>query len=127
MVCPATSCRGLGRSKRGKNGMKIVIVRSPKLLAPLLGRLFGVKCKKGDNIAELEFDLRGLADGKYHLRFVAYSVGEMGGTTTHDVVHKAVCFEIENMSSSVNNILWEHAYWGSMCFPPIKQINEDDN
>lgn len=26
--------------------MKIVIVRSPKLLAPLLGRIFGVKSKK---------------------------------------------------------------------------------
>ena len=26
--------------------MKIVIIRSPKLLAPLLGRLFGVKSKK---------------------------------------------------------------------------------
>ena len=34
--------------KERKNGMKIVIIRSPRLLAPLLGRLFGVKCKKGD-------------------------------------------------------------------------------
>jgi hypothetical protein len=28
--------------------MKIVIIRSPKLLAPLLGRLFGVKSKKSE-------------------------------------------------------------------------------
>lgn len=77
------------------------------------------KCKKGHNIVDLEFDLSGLADGKYYLRFVAYSVGEMGGTTTHDVVNNAITFEIEGMSSNANNILWEHSYWGAICFSQI--------
>ena len=79
-------------------------------------------CSKGDNAIELELDLPGLADGKYYLRFVAYSVGEMGGTTTHDVVNNALTFEIESMSSDANNILWEHAYWGSISFPNIETM-----
>lgn len=36
-----------GLPRYEEENMKIVIIRSPKLLAPLLARLFGVSKKKG--------------------------------------------------------------------------------
>ena len=84
-------------------------------------------CKKGKNFIVLELDLGCLAPGKYISRVGMYSVNEFGTFQDHDVVDEAFSFEVYRSNGEINNINWEHKYWGHISFPEIKVSEFEKN
>ncbi|MDY4573599.1 MAG: ABC transporter ATP-binding protein [Intestinibacter sp.] len=78
-----------------------------------------IECKKGVNNQTVEIDTSCLAPGRYIGRIAMFSVNEFGTFINHDVVD-AFSFEIYTEDGDMNNITWEHRYWGHISFNDIK-------
>lgn len=78
-----------------------------------------INCKKGNNDQIVELDTSCLAPGKYIVRLSMVSVNEFGTFINHDIVD-AFSFEIYTEEGDINNITWEHRYWGHINFDDIK-------
>lgn len=81
-----------------------------------------IKVKKGNNRLKFIVNTGDLAPGKYLGRIVMYSVNEFGTTAEHDVVDEAFSFEISNKIGDINNISWQHKYWGHVSLPNIQLL-----
>lgn len=81
-----------------------------------------IKAKEGNNKLTFKVNTGDLAPGKYLGRVVMYSVNEFGTTTEHDVVDEAFSFEISNKIGDINNINWQHKYWGHVSLPIIELV-----
>lgn len=108
-----------------KVDMKNVCVRIPifysdKTVVGMSTTLPAIECKCGENKQKLELDISCLAPGKYIARIVIYSVNQFGTTLNHDVVDDAFCFEVVSDINEINNLVWEHRYWGYLNFPQIE-------
>lgn len=100
--------------------IRIPIFFGDKSIVGMTTSLPDIKADKGNNKLDLELDLDNLAPGKYIGRIVMYSVNEFGTTQDHDVIDNAFSFEITSGADEVNNINWQHKYWGHISFPEIK-------
>lgn len=78
-----------------------------------------IDCKKGNNNQIVEYDISCLAPGKYIMRLAMISVNEFGTFINHDIVD-AFSFEVYAEEGEMNNITWEHRYWGHISFDEIK-------
>lgn len=58
-------------------------------------------------------DTRCLAPGNYRLKLALYQVNDYGTEKQYDVVDNMVFFNIKE-SSVVNNMVWQHRWWGSV-------------
>lgn len=80
-----------------------------------------ISCNKGNNNQIIELDISCLAPGKYIMRLAMVSVNGFGTFINHDIVD-AFSFEVYTEEGDINNITWEHRYWGHVNFDDIKVI-----
>ena len=80
-----------------------------------------ISCKKGENNVIAEIDISCLAPGRYIGRIAMFSVNEFGTFINHDIVD-AFSFEVYAKEGEINNITWEHRYWGHISFEEIKLL-----
>lgn len=100
--------------------VRIPIFYSDKTVVGMSTTQPAIECKCGKNKQKLELDISCLAPGKYIARIVIYSVNQFGTTLNHDVVDDAFCFEVVSDVYEINNLVWEHKYWGYLNFPQIE-------
>ena len=82
----------------------------------------GDYAKSDSQDAEFEFDTSMLADGKYYLSIALYQRDELGSSVILDHVTRACAFEIIDDIAKGSNLRWEHQWWGSITFPPLKRV-----
>lgn len=74
--------------------------------------------------AKFKIDLSNLAPDSYYLKIIAFEPTDFGTQIRHDVVNKAIFFNIVN-SGQLFNLDWDSAYWGNVILPDAEiKINE---
>lgn len=107
-----------------KENMENLCIRAPLFFADksIVGMSTSkpvINCEKGNNDQTVELDTSCLAPGKYIVRLSMVSVNGFGTFINHDIVD-AFSFEIYTEEGDMNNITWEHRYWGHINFDDIK-------
>ena len=75
------------------------------------------------NSTTFEFDTSMLAEGKYFLSIALFQSDDVGNSIILDHITRACSFEIIHKDNDKNKLNWEHRYWGSIDFPPLKVVS----
>ena len=78
---------------------------------------------KGMNEVSAVIDTSQLAPGKYRLKIALYQVNDYGTEEHCDIVDNKIFFQIVD-GSSINNMTWQHRWWGSVCLSNIEIKNK---
>lgn len=74
--------------------------------------------------AKLNIRFSNLAPDSYFLKIIAFEPTNLGTQIRHDVVNKAIFFNIVN-SGHLFNLEWDSTYWGNVILPEAEiEINE---
>lgn len=68
-------------------------------------------------------DTSQLAPGSYRLKMALYKVNDYGTEQQYDVIDNMVFFNIED-GSAVNNMTWQHRWWGSIRMNNIEIVKK---
>lgn len=60
-----------------------------------------------------------LADGKYFFSIALYQKDDLGHSIALDHITRACYFEIMSSHTNIQNLAWEHQWWGSIMFPKL--------
>lgn len=70
----------------------------------------------GENECSFEIDTSFLAPSKYILKIIALEPSEAGTQIRHDVVLRALAFEVVS-KNQLHNFVWDTEYWGNSVLP----------
>ena len=70
----------------------------------------------GENECSFEIDTSFLAPSKYILKIIALEPSEAGTQIRHDVVRRALAFEVVT-KNQLHNFVWDAEYWGHSVLP----------
>lgn len=70
----------------------------------------------GENECTFEIDTSMLAPSKYILKIIALEPSEAGSQIRHDVVKRALAFEVVS-KNQLHNFVWDTKYWGNTVLP----------
>ena len=82
------------------------------------------KCKSGIYKGIYELDTSSLVEGHYIFVIALYAVNEYGTEMMCD--HSTVKFYVDIMSPESQGVDWKRQWWGSVCFPEIRQIQGEN-
>lgn len=77
-----------------------------------------IDLKEGENDITGVIDTAQLAPGNYRLKLALYQVNDYGTEEHCDIVDNKIFFHIVE-GSAVNNMTWQHRWWGSICMKNI--------
>ena len=75
----------------------------------------------GENECTFEIDTSFLAPSKYILKIIALEPSEAGTQIRHDVVRRALAFEVVT-KNQLHNFVWDAEYWGHSVLPDATQV-----
>lgn len=75
----------------------------------------------GENECTFEIDTSMLAPSKYILKIIALEPSEAGSQIRHDVVKRALAFEVVS-KNQLHNFVWDTKYWGNTVLPDAAEI-----
>lgn len=75
----------------------------------------------GENECSFEVDTSFLAPSKYILKIIALEPSEAGSQIRHDVVRRALAFEVIT-KNQLHNFVWDTEYWGNSVLPDATLI-----
>lgn len=78
---------------------------------------------EGINALTGSIDTSQLAPGSYRLKLALYQVNDYGTEQQHDVIDNMVYFSVED-GNAVNNMTWQHRWWGSIRMNNIEIIGK---
>ena len=70
----------------------------------------------GENECSFEINVASLAPSKYILKIIALEPSEAGSQIRHDVIKRALAFEIVS-KNQLHNFVWDTKYWGNCVLP----------
>lgn len=75
----------------------------------------------GENECTFEIDTSMLAPSKYILKIIALEPSEAGSQIRHDVVKRALAFEVVS-KNQLHNFVWDTKYWGNTVLPDAAEL-----
>lgn len=75
----------------------------------------------GENECTFEIDTSMLAPSKYILKIIALEPSEAGSQIRHDVVKRALAFEVVS-KNQLHNFVWDTKYWGNCVLPDAAEL-----
>lgn len=75
----------------------------------------------GENERSFEIDTSTLAPSKYILKIIALEPSGAGSQIRHDVVKRAMAFEIVS-KNQLHNFVWDTKFWGNCVLPDATEI-----
>lgn len=75
----------------------------------------------GVNECSFEIDTSFLAPSKYILKIIALEPSEAGSQIRHDVVLRALAFEVVS-KNQLHNFVWDTEYWGNCVMPDAIEV-----
>lgn len=75
----------------------------------------------GENECSFEVDTSVLAPSKYILKIIALEPSEAGSQIRHDVIKRALAFEVIS-KNQLHNFVWDTKYWGNTVLPDAAEI-----
>ena len=75
----------------------------------------------GENVCSFEINTSCLAPSKYILKIIALEPSEAGSQIRHDVVKRALAFEVVS-KNQLHNFEWDAKYWGNCVLPDAATI-----
>ena len=75
----------------------------------------------GENERSFEIDMSALAPSKYILKIIALEPSESGSQIRHDVVKRALAFEVVS-KNQLHNFEWDSKFWGNCVLPDASEI-----
>ena len=75
----------------------------------------------GENERSFEIDTSTLAPSKYILKIIALEPSGAGSQIRHDVVKRAMAFEIVS-KNQLHNFVWDSKFWGNCVLPDATEI-----
>lgn len=75
----------------------------------------------GENECTFEIDTSMLAPSKYILKIIALEPSEAGSQIRHDVVKRALAFEVVS-KNQLHNFVWDTKYWGNTVLPDAVEL-----
>ena len=70
----------------------------------------------GENERSFEIDTSMLAPSKYILKIIALEPSEAGSQIRHDVIKRAMAFEVVS-KNQLHNFVWDTKFWGNCVLP----------
>lgn len=81
-----------------------------------------VAIQEGQNYLRLNFDTEHLAPGRYKADIIAYQYDDYGNEQFIDGVYPGLVFEISEIVSETNQLIWLHRYWGHIHLHDVELI-----
>lgn len=75
----------------------------------------------GENECTFEIDTSMLAPSRYILKIIALEPSEAGSQIRHDVVKRALAFEVVS-KNQLHNFVWDTKYWGNTVLPDAAEL-----
>lgn len=81
-----------------------------------------IETSVGDNECSFEIDTSTLAPSKYILKIIALEPSGAGAQIRHDVVKRALAFEVVS-KNQLHNFVWDTKFWGNCALPDATLIS----
>jgi len=84
--------------------------------------------RQGEEVTNtFRFDTSMLAEGRYYFSIALFQADEIGNSIILDHITRACLIDIISPTDNKNLLNWEHRWWGSIRFPDLEIVKQEDS